>query len=200
MSNDPHRLSRRDILRDAAMVIGGSALAANLGPFALRASAAAAADSAPVFFSAARFPMIESMAELIIPETDTPGAIEAGVPHFIDLMMAEWASTARQTRYRQGLRDIDRRAGQYGADDYLACAPDDRIDLLQALDREAHADGASESFFREFKQMVLFAYYSSEAGATLELQYEPMPGIYRACAPIEDVGRSWFWLGFSHGL
>lgn len=200
MNDDPHRLSRRDILKDAATVIGGSVLASHLGPFTIRAALAAAADAAPVFFSADQFSMIESMAELIIPETDTPGAIDAGVPHFIDLMMAEWASDVRQTRYRQGLGDIDSRARQLGAADYLSADPGDRLDLLSALDREAHAESASASFFREFKQMVLFAYYSSEVGATQELQYEPMPGRYRACAPIEDVGRSWFWLGFSHGL
>ena len=200
MNDDSHRLSRRDILKNAATVIGGSALAVQLVPFAIRAAAAAAENAAPVFFSSEQLPAIESMAELIIPETDTPGAIGAGVPHFIDLMIAEWASETRQSRYRQGLQEIDSRARQFGAGNYLSAAPGDRLDLLQTLDREAHADEAAYTFFGEFKQMVLFAYYSSEAGATLELQYEALPGGYRACAPIEDVGRSWFWLGFSHGL
>ena len=200
MNDTQNRLSRRELLKDAATAIGGSVLAAQIGPFATRAAAAAADAAAPVFFSVLQFSMIESMAELIIPETDTPGAIGAGVPHFIDLMMDEWASDARQARYRQGLADIDSRARELGADDYLSAAPGIRLDLLNALDREAHVEGTSRTFFLEFKQLVLFAYYSSEAGATLELQYEPMPGRYRACAPIEDIGRAWFWLGFSHGL
>ena len=89
MNDDSHRLSRRDILKNAATVIGGSALAVQLVPFAIRAAAAAAENAAPVFFSSEQFSMIESMAELIIPETDTPGAIGAGVPHFIDLMIVE---------------------------------------------------------------------------------------------------------------
>lgn len=200
MNGDSNQVSRRAVLRDAATMIGGSLLAAQLGPFAGRAAAAAAEDAAPVFFSAAQFSMIESIADLIIPETDTPGALGAGVPHFIDLMMAEWASAARQSRYRQGLEDIDGRARQNGAKDYLSASPGDRLELLRALDREAHGDNAPDTFFREFKKMVLFGYYSSEAGATLELQYEHMPGKYKACVPIDDPARAWFWLGFSYGL
>ncbi len=55
-------------------------------------------------------------------------------------------------------------------------------------------------FFREFKQLALFGYYSSEPGATIELQYELLTPEYKACAPIEDIGRAWFWSNFRHGL
>jgi hypothetical protein len=79
-------------------------------------------------------------------------------------------------------------------------APGEQLELLRTIDEEAFAADAPDTFFREFKRMVLFAYYSSEAGATVELQYEPLIPEYKACVPIEDIGRAWFWLGFSHGL
>jgi hypothetical protein len=197
MNDETNRISRRNVLQGAASLVGGTLVAAHLGPLASRATAAAADNATPVFFDVDQFSMIESMVDLIIPETDTPGAVMAGVHYFIDLMLDEWASDARQSRYRQGLQAIDARAA---ADSYLSGSPAERLDLLRTLDREAFADGAPDSFFREFKKMVLFAYYSSEEGATLELQYEPMPGDYKACVPIDDIGRAWFWLGFSHGL
>ena len=68
------------------------------------------------------------------------------------------------------------------------------------MDEAAFADDAGDDFFREFKRLALFGYYSSEAGATVELQYEALTPEYKACVPIEDIGRAWFWMGFRHGI
>lgn len=200
MNEKTRPLSRRTALKGAASLIGGSLAAAQLGPLASRAAAAAAEDAPPAFFGEAQFELLERLVDLVIPETDTPGARGAGVHYFIDLMMSEWASPARQQRYVAGLEAIDARAAASGTDGFLAAAPGAQLDLLRALDGEAFATGAPDTFFKEFKRMVLFGYYSSEAGATVELRYEPIPGRYRTCVPIDDIGRAWFWLGFSHGL
>ena len=79
--------------------------------------------------------MLERAVDIIIPETDTPGAVAAGVHHLIDLMLAEWASPARQARYTAGLRDLDARMRQLGAEDFVSAPPSRQLELLQALDR-----------------------------------------------------------------
>ena len=193
-------LTRRKVLQGAASLIGGTVALAQLGPLASRAAAAATENAAPVFFDQDQFSVIEIIVDLIIPETDTPGAITAGVHHFIDLMLAEWASPERQSRYVQGLQDIELRAREAGEESFTTNSPEQQMQLLQALDREAHVEGAPNTFFREFKKLVLFGYYSSEAGATIELKFDPIPGDYQPCVPIDDPAQAWFWLGYSYGL
>ena len=200
MDKQPGFLTRRKAIQGAASLIGGTLAVANLGPLASRAALAQAENSPPVFFDAQQFSIVERVVDLIIPETDTPGAHAAGVHHFIDLMLAEWASAERRARYQQGLRTIDERARADAANDFVSISVAEQLSILQALDRESHADGAPDTFFREFKKMVLFGYYSSEAGATIELRYDPIPGDYEPCVPIEDPQRAWFWLGYGYGL
>ena len=201
MASNENLLTRRRAIKGAASLLGSTLAASHLASFMSRAAYAAAGESAPVFFDADQFAVLERAVDIIIPETDTPGAVAAGVHHLIDLMLAEWASPARQARYTAGLRDLDARMRQLGAEDFVSAPPSRQLELLQALDREVYEDGTTDAFFAEFKKLVIFGYYSSEAGATQELQYEPLIADYKACVPIEDIGgRAWFWLGFSHGL
>ena len=41
------------------------------------------------------------------------------------------------------------------------------------------------------KELTLVGYYTSEAGATEELTYEPVPGVWEGCVPYEDIGSAW---------
>lgn len=49
----------------------------------------------------------------------------------------------------------------------------------------------STPFFRMMKELTLLAYYTSEAGATRELRYAPVPGRYDGCVPFTTIGRTW---------
>src|SRR3989442_8773527 len=53
---------------------------------------------------------VAAIAELIIPKTDTPGAREAGVPAFIDVMLADWAGDDQRQMFTAGLGDMEGRA------------------------------------------------------------------------------------------
>ena len=46
-------------------------------------------------------------------------------------------------------------------------------------------------FFRQLKELTLAGYYTSEAGATQELQWLAAPGRWDADVPLADVGRAW---------
>lgn len=196
---DANLLTRRTALKRAAVFLGGTMTVTQLGLLS-RGVAAMSEDEGARFLEANQFLMLRQLVDLIVPETDTPGAVGARVHRFIDLMLAEWASPARQSRYVAGLEDIDRQALVLGSKGFAETPKTGQLELLRQLDDEAFAPGAPDTFFRELKKMTLFAYYSSETGATEELRFQRIPGDYQPCLAIEEDGRAWFWNGYSYGL
>jgi hypothetical protein len=132
-----------------------------------------------------------TIADLIIPKTDTPGARDAGVPAFIDVMLAEWADDDQRQFFTAGLANVDERSRAAYAKDFIACTPQQQSEILQDLDyelarlRDTKSD-TSKNFFQAMKWLTLTGYYTSEVGATAELHYRVVPGRYEPCYPLEQ--------------
>lgn len=200
MTGDTKTLTRREAIKRAASLLGGSIAATQLTGFVARAASAAQAGEPPAFFDEDQFALIERIADVMIPETDTPGAHAVGVHHFVDLMLSEWASAERQARYVDGLGTLDVELRGPAGEPFISLDPGQQLEALRALDAAAFAENADIPFYVELKKMLLFAYYSSETGATEELRYERLPGLYQPCLTVDDETRAWFHLGFNYGL
>jgi hypothetical protein len=192
-------LSRRNALKAAVALVGGALCASQLGPLAA-AVTAVKNESGPGLLDGKQFSMVERICDLVIPETDTPGALSAGVPGFIDLMLASWASAQTRDEYTRGFDEIDALAKIHHAAGFMECSRAQQVGLLRALDREAYADDDSDTFFRQLKKLILYGYYSSEAGASVELKHARIPGAYNGCVPLADIGRAWNTAGWRYEL
>ncbi len=199
MTQDSQLVTRRTAIRNAVLLLGGAVTTAELGLLE-SALAATGAESAPRFLTGEQLAMLERIADLIIPETDTPGAVSAGTHRFIDIMLSEWASSDTQQQFVAGFANIDQRASDLGMPSFIDGSEEQQSELVEALDREAFADGGQDAFFRRLKKLVLFAYFSSEPGATQALRFDRTPGNYDPCLSLEDDDRAWFWLGYSYEL
>lgn len=199
MAENPTRMTRRAAIKRAVALVGGTLTASQLSVFS-DTFAAVTDESPPKFLNKNHFAILSRIADLVIPETETPGALAARVPHFIDMMLADWASPQRQARYVAGLDNLDSLASDAGASSFLTGTTKQQMALLLELDKETFAGNADNTFFGELKKMVLFAYYSSEAGATLELRFARIPVNYEPCVPLSEDDRAWFWSHYNHGL
>lgn len=205
----PTLIDRRQALQRLALMLGGtlsaSTLAGVLGgcraveDAAPAAAPAASAALAPAALSDAERGIVAALAELVIPETDTPGAGGAGVPAFIEQMYAGWLSEEERAGFVAGLADVDARARSlYGAG-FTAATEDQQTAILRAVAEEAQAvlDAADSDqpgpvpFFRQLKELTLVGYYTSEVGMTRELLYQPATSAYEACISYSAVGRQW---------
>lgn len=132
------------------------------------------------------------LAELVIPKTDTPGALAVGAHHTINHLLKTCVSAGAQAQYLAGLERIDAVARAKGGKRFAALASARQVELLHALDEgRAPFNGDDRRFFMQLKSYVTFAYYTSEAGATQELAYLPVPGGFKGNVPLRKIGRNW---------
>jgi hypothetical protein len=123
----------------------------------------------PHIFTEDELKAISVLADVIIPPTDTPGASEAGVPAYIDLVAA--GNRTVRDAIHTGLRALDA-ACRSRFDKPLTGAGEAQLtELLTPL--EVPEPGSDlEKFFAVFKSVTADGYYSSEIGLTRELGYK----------------------------
>lgn len=138
-------------------------------------------------FTPARMAIVARVADLVLPDTDTPGAVAVGVPDKMDEMFREWASDETRAAWTGVIDAIDTAAGENG---FLALSPEAQFSVLEAYDAANIYEDSHP--WRGFKAMIVDAYYATETGATEELRFELVPGEWRACVPLEEIGRAWY--------
>jgi Gluconate 2-dehydrogenase subunit 3 len=137
--------------------------------------------------------IIRRTAQLVIPRTDTPGAGDVRVGGFVALALAHGledtgAGSPKGTGYLGWLESaLDR----LGNGDFLRLSPEARLAALTTLDAAAYAEGVRAHPWRKLKALILTGYYTSEAGASQELQYELVPGRWVPDMPLAPTDRAW---------
>jgi gluconate 2-dehydrogenase gamma chain len=126
----------------------------------------------PKFFSADEFETLSRIAELIIPATDTPGAIGAGVPKYIDGVVS--ANPEHKKRFREGLAWLDQESTRRFRKTFAKLTEPQQVKLLTPLSEAVDSGGkldAGERFFQVVKNMTADGYYTSQIGLVRELGY-----------------------------
>jgi gluconate 2-dehydrogenase gamma chain len=82
-------MDRREALKRTAWLMGGVVSAPAIVGILKGCTAKPTIDWKPVFLTEDQAALVTQVADVIIPKTDTPGAKDAGVPSFIDLMLKD---------------------------------------------------------------------------------------------------------------
>ena len=188
-------ITRRQALEQVAILLGGAISAPTVAGVLSKPTRRAWAASpawAPRTLSPAQLELVATVAEHIIPQTDTPGARAAGVHRFVDTLLSDHYPATERDRFLAGLADVDARAQSAHGQPFRQCSPEQRIALLGEMDARAFASSRGEDgwFFRRLKELTIVGYYTSEFGAMQELHVSPF-GAYRGDIPYASVGRAW---------
>jgi hypothetical protein len=138
---------------------------------------------------------VSTISELIIPQTETPGAKAARVNEFIDLILAEWYDDDERSSFLAGLADVDTRSQNLFGKDFVSASQEQQTQILTDLDKEVvpaqttsrrlQENPEKEEFFASMKRLTLVGYYTSQIGFEQELRQQIIPPGHAGCVPLE---------------
>jgi hypothetical protein len=119
----------------------------------------------PLFFTAPEYQMIERLSDIIIPTDQSPGAREAGVSEFIDLMVSR--DTTLQQNFRSGLAWLDTHSQKAMHSRFLKLQPASQTALLDSLaykNKFRAGEEPGREFFNLIREYTVMGFYTSEIG------------------------------------
>ena len=175
-----HSLDRRGFVQ----------LAATFGLSLTVPGLAAKSPAAPL--TADEWTLIGEVSELIIPTTDTGGALAAGVPDFVKMMLSDWFTAAERENFIAGMHEFSAGAfKKYGKKfaELTASQKDHYFGELLAT-AEGGATAPRAPFVVLMKRLTIFGYYTSELGATTELRQHIATARYEPAAVVKPGDRA----------
>lgn len=197
-------MDRRELLYRASMLLGGvvsaSVASGVLAGCTTTSPGLVTADDTgkPLtgYLKPGEMAIVTAMADHIIPRTDTPGAIDVGVPAYIDRMATGYYRDIERGVLRAGLIQIATDAMELRGKAFNELSAEDQIALIKRYDQAQYEQSRANPtgtphFFRMIKELTIIGYCTSEPGATKLLKYEQTPGPYRGDIPYAQVGKAW---------
>lgn len=168
-------MNRRDLL---------AFIAAATGTALIGAPAARAYDETSIgenLFSPEDAAFLNDVAEVILPETETPGARAADVGGFMTVYVSDCYTAAQQERFRESLATLRGWSEDVYGKPFDALSVSEKTAMIEDIARLARIEtekGATPHWFTPIHQLTLFGFFTSELGANEVLRYEPVPGEY----------------------
>ncbi|WP_445732702.1 gluconate 2-dehydrogenase subunit 3 family protein [Mariniflexile sp.] len=207
-------MNRRDALKNLTMGLGYTVAAPTI--FNMLASCTAETENwNPMFLSIDEKYMVTHLIDIILPKTDTPGALDLNVPQFLDMMYFEIENKVNQDLFKNGATLFaEKFASTYNPiilegkksdfekllSSYFTM-PEEVVDLVlqeQKLRPEQVNEDALErytmyKFLLSVRYYAMFGYCTSEKVGEEILAYDPIPGVYSACITVEEAtgGKAW---------
>jgi gluconate 2-dehydrogenase gamma chain len=116
---------------------------------------------------------IGSIADTILPKTDSPSATDVGVPAFVNVIVGENYTDAARGTFVAGLP---------GLESQLRGAPDLAAGI-EAIEKLPRRDEPARTYW-DIKRLVVHGYFTSEAVMKGVLKTEIMPGRFDGSAPM----------------
>lgn len=201
-------MNRREFLECAAILVGGLSVS-RLG-FSLSTEQMAYLATAPDYankhadlFSDSQRRIVAAMAEIIIPRTDTPGANDAGVPHFIELMVVDWFNDQERGIFMSGLMEIETAIPSEYGKPFDELSTSQQLSIMEAME-EAAGDSpwyqqgntrrafiSDAPFICQVKELTSWGFFTSEVGATQVLRSNMIPARFDGDIPLSPDDSSW---------
>lgn len=200
-------MNRRKAVQRVAFLLGGSVLGAELfmqtgcKTGTKEKTADGSVEHLKDVFNKEEIAFLDEVAETIIPRTDTPGAKDAKVGEFMNVMVRDCYSKDDQKIFKDGIDKIKKAAKDKYSADFMELQPAQRTELLTVLDKEqkdyhnnikdSDKNNQPKHYFRMMRELTLLGFFTSEPGATKTLRYVAVPGKYEPCIEYKKGDKVW---------
>jgi hypothetical protein len=175
-----NNITRREAIKKSFLLLGGTILL----PDVLKAWTSPVIENDCIPLGDLNAQLIAEIAELIIPETDTPGAKAAGVPAFIQKILSDCFSKKDRDAVLRGVSIFEKTVVFETQKSFLGLEKEEQISFLKSVEKEY--------FFKTLKSLTITGYFTSEIGVTQALRYEQIPMRYDADVPYKKGKKAWF--------
>ena len=163
---DAPDLTRRAVLK-AGAAVATTATATRLSAFTLPADG-------PRALTRDQFAVLEELTEILIPADEhSGGARAAGVPAYIDAMLADEFDASAKASFVSGLALVVAMAQQRHGKGFVALSAAEREAIVATIaEGEANPKTDEARFFVALKKRTVRGYYTSRLGIHDELNYK----------------------------
>ncbi|PTX43349.1 gluconate 2-dehydrogenase subunit 3-like protein [Christiangramia gaetbulicola] len=171
-------------------------------------------DWQPVFLTASHGYALKKVLNVILPSSDTPGASDLNIPQFIDAYMDKVEDLERREKFQESADAFARafkeefdKEQEEGKDEdfenlikkYLKATPAQREkfvrrntetqDAIRDPEYVMNNDKGAYAYLTTVRNMGIWAWKNSEEVGENVMWYDPIPGQYIPCGPVDELGQ-----------
>lgn len=156
----------------------------------------------PEFFTVDEAKTVSTLMDMILPRTETPGALDVKADMFIDKVISKTYDAMGQQHMRDEIAVFNADCTKDFGAIFIDLDEGKRIEILKEAEKASGkfnpgiwgttvGDQEPIGFYRSMKSMAIWAYFTSEEIGENVLNYDPIPGNYEGCIPLSDIGNRW---------
>lgn len=195
-------MNRREALKNTAFLGGTAMLSSSLLALLQSCEQQPRLSWEPVFLSVDHAQLVSALVDTILPKTETPGGLDVKVDMFVDLVIAKIYNEEAQNSMVAEMNKFNEKCVSAFGKPFAGL--DDEKKKAVLTEEEANSPKFASQvwgtavgeqkpvgFYRSFKSLALWGYFSSKEIGKDVLNYDPIPGDYLGCIPLSDVGNTW---------
>ena len=193
MSNS-NTIDRREVLKTLTLITGYTLTAGAASAFLAGCKSegvAASTTGEANILSKEQMETIAAVVERILPKTDTPGALDAGVDQYVSLAVNKFYKEEDQKKFLDNLGKFDKYASDKYKKTFAKLTDENKDDVLKMMAEEWKKNEKDPHIFKEMRDLTVSGYCTSEQGAKQLVKYDPIPGPYKGCIDRATVGGVW---------
>lgn len=179
-------MKRRDAMKKVAAIMGASLSVPTLLVFQQGCST----DLKPktTEFSVEETEVLQKIGNIIIPESDIPGAATVGTGAFTVMILESCYPMEAREEVHKFVSEL--------SPDFKDKPIQDQIKKVQQIDDIIYGEANEQekekwNAYRIVKELALLGYFTSEPGTTQALEYVQVPGRYEGCIEVTPGQKAW---------